>query len=47
MVFSPEYQEIIRMTPHVKYKTSRVVIVLLVVLAVVVVTALLGTLVLG
>ena len=40
MVFSPEYQEIIRMTPHVKYKTSIVLIVFLVVLAVVLVIAL-------
>ncbi len=47
MVFSPEYQEIIHMTPHVKYKMSRVVIILLVVLLVVLATALLGALVLG
>src|SRR5262249_13254560 len=29
-VFSPEYQTIIRQTPHIKYKTSWIVIVLLV-----------------
>lgn len=47
MVFSPEYQEIIRMTPHVKYKTSIVMIVLLVVLLVVVAVGLLAALVVG
>ena len=29
MVFSPEYKEIIRQTPHIKYKTSKIVWVLL------------------
>ena len=29
MVFSPQYKEVIRQTPHIKYKTSIIVLVLL------------------
>lgn len=35
MVFSPEYRKIIEATPHIKYRTSKIVVVLLVLLLVV------------
>lgn len=37
MVFSPEYQDVIRQTPHIKYKTSRFVKVLMWIVLIIVV----------
>ena len=47
VVFSPEYQEVIRRTPHVKYKTSPVVVVLLVILLAFLAIAIAGPLLFG
>jgi hypothetical protein len=38
MVFSPEYQEIIRLTPHIRYRSSPLMIILLALLVAVLVT---------
>lgn len=43
MVFSPEYQQVIAQTPHVKYKTSKVVWAVLILFGVVI----LGAVILG
>lgn len=45
-VFAPEYQEIMRATPHVKHKTSKIVWVFLILLVGVFVFAIIGSMVL-
>ena len=47
MVFSEEYKRVIEQTPHIKYKTSLVLLVLLAILVLVVVGAIVATLTLG
>jgi hypothetical protein len=46
-VFSPEYQEVIRQTPHIKYKTSIMVIVLVSILLAVLIVGVIGYFIAG
>ena len=46
-VFSEQYREVVRQTPHIKYKTSRIVIVFAVILGVVICAGIIGFVLLG
>ncbi len=47
VVFSPEYKEIIRLTPHIKYRTSIIVWILLFILLAVILLAIGGAIISG